>query len=57
MIYICLGKGCHFIFGDIHPAYQCPDCGKQRLRPADRAERAEYLRRQTMHLPQKSKSG
>ena len=57
MIYCCQTKCCHFLFhGSGHTA-SCPDCGKKRIRPATREERAAYFRQRTEALYSTRRSG
>ena len=54
MIYTCETKGCHFLFLGSEHESACPDCGKKRVRPATRAERAAFFR-QRAEFPAESK--
>ena len=54
MIYTCETKGCHFLFLGSEHESACPDCGKKRVRPATRAERAAFFRRRA-EFPAESK--
>ena len=44
---ICACDHCYYLFEAPELPEQCPDCGKQATRPANKQERAEYLSRQT----------
>lgn len=57
MIYACQTKGCHYLFVGSQRQQACPDCGKPRIRPAKRDERAAYFRLRTEFAPIKSKPG
>ena len=42
LVFVC--DRCHYLFsGNVQPE-QCPDCGKCDVRPADKAEIAEFER-------------
>lgn len=44
MVFAC--DHCHYLFsGNLQPE-QCPDCGKYAVRPADKAEIAEFEKNQ-----------
>ena len=40
MIYAC--DHCHFLFSRTSPVQQCPDCGKENIRPATPEEIQEF---------------
>lgn len=40
MVYAC--DHCHFLFSRVSPIDQCPDCGKEEVRPATPEEIYEY---------------
>lgn len=44
MIYAC--DACHFLFKRVGEPEQCPDCGKYSIRPANEAEKIEFINRQ-----------
>lgn len=43
MIYAC--DSCHFLFSRVSPIDRCPDCGKERIRPATSEETEEFEKR------------
>lgn len=57
MIYACQTKCCHFLFPGSERTAACPDCGKKRIRPATREERAAYFRQRTEALAGARRSG
>lgn len=48
MVYAC--DHCHFLFSRTGPVDQCPDCGKENIRPATPEEIAEFEKRQSDNL-------
>ena len=48
MIYAC--DHCHFLFFRTSPVQQCPDCGKENIRPATQEEIQEFEQRITTDL-------
>ena len=54
MIYTCMQKGCHYTCIGSEHIRRCPDCGKKQVRPATRAERADYFRYQTEAVRRRS---
>lgn len=47
MICKCEQKNCGFLFERVSEAERCPDCGSERIRPADETEQKEYLSRKS----------
>ncbi len=45
MVYAC--DNCHFLFSRISPVDQCPDCGKESIRPASLEEIKEFEKRKS----------
>lgn len=45
MIYKCEQENCGFLFERVGEVEHCPDCGSQKIRPADEKEQREYMDR------------
>lgn len=45
IVLICACDHCYYLFEAPELPEQCPDCGKQAVRPANEQEREEYLGR------------
>jgi len=45
MVYAC--DNCHFLFSRVSPIDRCPDCGKERIRPATPEETEEFEKRKS----------
>ena len=48
MIYAC--DSCYFLFSEVSPVKQCPDCGKESIREATQEEIRESELRAEMNL-------